>query len=139
MSLIYETLPSISTTLLITSAMTYSVQLSSSKILTTLQGLIGAAYNGLGQGIGTFLGGFIVNWLSSDGLLNNTYGTRASFRVLGVTAAGTAVVYLLFNLLYIRNKKRQKIIHISPVELLDLAVAVENNAAQSDEEDSSGF
>ena len=73
LSLVYEMLPSISTTLMITSAMTYSVHLSSPKTLTTLQGLIGASYYGLGPGLGTFLGDHIVHWLGSYSLLNNSY------------------------------------------------------------------
>ena len=141
LSLVYEMLPSISTTLMITSAMTYSVHLSSPKTLTTLQGLIGASYYGLGPGLGTFLGDHIVHWLGSYSLLNNTYGIRASFRVLGVTAAGTAMVYLIFNLLYIRtvNKRREvKKEENHPVQLLLLRSdnVTAENAQQSDEDSS---
>jgi len=107
LSLIYELMESITNALMLTSIMVYSIQLSTPTTLTTVQGLIGAAYFGMGRGMDTFVGSFIVEWLGAADFEDKTYGVRASFRVLGVTALGMASLYLLFNLFYIRPRNNK--------------------------------
>jgi uncharacterized membrane protein len=54
-----------------------------------------------------FVGSFIVEWLGAADFEDKSYGVRASFRVLGVTALGMASLYLLFNLFYIRPQNNK--------------------------------
>ena len=102
MCLIYEVLESVTSALMLTSMLAYAAQLSTTTTLATVQGLLGAAYWGMGRGAGTFIGGFLMKWLSAGGA-DKTAGMRATFRVLGVASAVTAVVYFLFNIFYIRR------------------------------------
>jgi len=95
---------SVTTALMVTSSMAYAAQLGTTTTVATIQGLLGAAYYGLGRGFGTVIGGFIIKWLGS-GSLDKTYGMRASFRVLGVTAAITGILYFLFNLFFSRHHR----------------------------------
>ena len=90
-----------------TSMMAYSAQLGTTTTLATIQGLIGAAYYGMGRGAGTFIGGFLMKWFTGDSI-DKTVGTRATFRVLGIAAAVTAVFYFLFNIFYIRRRANGK-------------------------------
>ena len=91
---------------MVTSMMAYAAQLGTASTLTTIQGLICAAYYGLGRGSGTFIGGFLIKWFGS-GNPDKTYGARATFRVLGVAAAVTALLYFIFNFFYSRHRNRK--------------------------------
>ena len=125
MSLIYESMESLTTALVVTSMMVYSIQLCTPTTLTTVQGLIGAAYFGMGRRMDTFVGSFLVEWLGT-GSEDKTYGTRASFRVLGVTALGMGSLYLLFYLFYIRPRNRKAIKKHNSVPLLIQNSAIDN-------------
>ena len=103
MCLVYEVMEAITTALMTTSMMAYSAQLGTTQTLATIQGLIGAAYYGLGRGAGTFIGGFLMKWLGG-GSLDKTTGTRATLRVLGVAALITGIVYFIFNIFFIRRR-----------------------------------
>ena len=103
MCLVYEVMESITSALMLTSMLAYAAQLSSTTTLTTVQGVFGAAYFGLGRGFGTFVGGFLMKWLGGDAI-DKTVGTRGTFRVLGVVAAITAIVYFIFNIFYLRQR-----------------------------------
>ena len=103
MCLVYEVMESITSALMLTSMLAYAAQLSSTTTLTTVQGVFGAAYFGLGRGFGTFVGGFLMKWLGGDAI-DKTVGTRGTFRVLGVVAAITAIVYFIFNIFYLRRR-----------------------------------
>ena len=107
MCLVYEVMESITSALMLTSMLAYAAQLSSTTTLTTVQGVFGAAYFGLGRGFGTFVGGFLMKWLGGGGP-DKTVGTRGTFRILGVIAAITAVVYFLFNIFYLRPRYNLK-------------------------------
>lgn len=107
MCLVYEVMESITSTIMLTSMLAYAAQLSSTTTLTTVQGLFGAAYWGLGRGFGTFVGGFLMKWLRGGGP-DKTVGTRGTFRIPGVTAAITAIVYFLFNIFYLRPRYNLK-------------------------------
>lgn len=107
MCLVYEVMESITSTIMLTSMLAYAAQLSSTMTLTTVQGLFGAAYWGLGRGFGTFVGGFLMKWLRGGGP-DKTVGTRGTFRIPGVTAAITAIVYFLFNIFYLRPRYNLK-------------------------------
>ena len=102
MCLIYEVLESITTALMLTSMLAYAAQLSTTTTLATVQGLLGATYWGMGRGAGTFIGGFLMKYLANTE--DKTYGMRATFRVLGVVSAVTAILYFLFNIFYIRRR-----------------------------------
>jgi len=104
MCLVYEVMEAVTTALMTTSMVAYSAELGTTTTLATIQGLIGATYYGLGKGAGSFIGGFLMKWLGGDSI-DKTAGTRATFRVLGVAAAATGVLYFLFNIFYIRRRK----------------------------------
>jgi len=104
--LVYEVMESVTTALMVTSMMAYAAQLGTTTTVATIQGLICAFYYGLGRGSGTLIGGFLIKWFGS-GNPDKTYGARATFRVLGVAAAITAVLYLGFNFFYSRYRIRK--------------------------------
>ena len=56
----------------------------------------------MGRGAGSFVGGFLMKRFGDD--QDKTAGTRATFRVLGIAAAATGLLYLLFNIFYIRRR-----------------------------------
>jgi len=64
------------------------------------------------------------------------YGTRATFRILGVAAFGTATFYFCFNQLYIipmhRRQEREK--KVTPVH----QVAVKENVPDKEEKEDKG-
>ncbi|KAK4026589.1 hypothetical protein OUZ56_015594 [Daphnia magna] len=101
MCLIYEALEAITTSLMMTSAVAYSAELSTTTTLATIQGMVGGTYYGIGRGLGSLVGGFLMKY----------YGTRATFRILGVGALFVGVLYFFFNVFYIRRRhlNREKI------------------------------
>ena len=107
MCLVYEVMESITSALMLTSMFAYAAQLSSTTTLTTVQGVFGAAYFGLGRGFGTFVGGFLMKWLGGDSI-DKTVGTRGTFRVMAVVAAITAIGYFFFNIFYIQRRTKLK-------------------------------
>ena len=74
-----------------TSNVAYSSQLGSTTTIATIQGLIGATYYGMGRGSGSFVGGFLMKRFEVD--QDKTAGTRVTFRVLGIVAAATGLLY----------------------------------------------
>lgn len=106
MCLVYEVMESITSALMMTSMTSYAAQLSSTTTLTTVQGVFGAAYFGIGRGIGTFVGGFLMKWFGGDSL-DKTVGTRATFRLLGAVSSVVALLYFIFNIFYIRRRKKE--------------------------------
>ena len=106
MCLVYEVMEAVTTALMTTSMVAYSAELGTTTTLATIQGLIGATYYGMGQGAGSFIGGFLMKWLGGDSI-DKTTGTRATFRVLGVAAAVTGILYFFFNIFYIRRRNLQ--------------------------------
>ena len=122
MCLIYEVMEAFTTALMTTSNVAYSSQLGSTTTIATIQGLIGATYYGMGRGGGSFVGGFLMKRFEVD--QDKTAGTRVTFRVLGILAAATGILYFLFNIFYIRRRnvlkaKKQQIID-SPVTNIGL-------------------
>ena len=107
MSLLYEVLESITTALMFTSMMSYAAELSPiHSTVTTVQGLIGAIYWGMGRGAGTFIGGFVISWFDEQSA-DDTYGTRETFKIFAIAAAVTGIVYFLFNILYIKRRQQR--------------------------------
>ena len=106
MCLVYEVMESITSALMMTSMTAYAAQLSSTTTLTTVQGVFGAAYFGIGRGIGTFVGGFLMKWFGG-GSMDKTVGTRATFRLLGAVSAIVALLYFCFNIFYIRRRNNE--------------------------------
>jgi len=110
MCLLFEVMEAITTALMTTSAVAYAAELGTTKTLATIQGVVAGTYYGMGRGAGSFVGGFLMKG----------YGTRATFRILGVAAFATAIFYFLFNRLYIipkhrRQEKQKKAIPVQQV------------------------
>jgi len=104
--LVYEVMESTTYALMMTSMLSYAAQLSSTTTLATVQGVFAASYFGIGRGIGTFMGGFLIKWFG-EGNLDKTVGARSTFRLLGVVSAIVALLYFLFNIFYIRRRNNK--------------------------------
>lgn len=127
MSLIFEALEGITTPLTFTAAVTYAARLSGATTDTTIQGLLGGLYHGvgndcfsfcfavefvyvksfvtyniyfliLGKGAGSLVGGYMMNAI----------GTRPTYQIFAGVSLITGCIYFLFNKFYIaRNTKHQ--------------------------------
>jgi hypothetical protein len=73
-----------------------------------------------GRGLGSFVGGFLMKF----------YGTRSTFRILGVAAFFVGLNYFLFNIFYIRRKRlaKEKIDKKTPDEQPDIVGKSGNDA-----------
>ncbi|XP_057367699.1 uncharacterized protein LOC130688706 [Daphnia carinata] len=92
--LVYESIEAVTGTLAMTTLMIYGSRLGTTSTVASIQGLISAAYFGLGAGIGSTVGGFLIG----------AYGQRTTFRILGVIAFITGFFYFLFNVFYLRRR-----------------------------------
>ncbi|XP_077298637.1 uncharacterized protein LOC143919921 [Arctopsyche grandis] len=98
MSLIFEALEGITTPLTFTAAVTYAARLSGATTDTTIQGLLGGLYHGVGKGAGSLVGGYMMNAI----------GTRLTYQIFAGVSMITGCIYFLFNKFYIaRNTKHQ--------------------------------
>ncbi|XP_057367450.1 uncharacterized protein LOC130688483 [Daphnia carinata] len=92
--LLYQSLEAITGTLAMTTVIIYGSQLGTTSTVASIQGLISATYFGLGAGIGSSVGGFLIG----------AYGQRTTFRILGVMSFITGFSYFLFNVFYVRRR-----------------------------------
>ncbi|KAK4317996.1 hypothetical protein Pmani_010950 [Petrolisthes manimaculis] len=80
-----ETLECMTVALLMTTAVSYAAELATPATLATLQGVNGGVHYGVGRGLGSLLGGFLVEPL----------GVRNTFRLMAGVCAITCVLYFL--------------------------------------------
>ncbi|XP_012265072.2 uncharacterized protein LOC105691281 [Athalia rosae] len=94
MCLYFEALESVTSSLSFTAAVTYAAKLSTTTTDSSIQGLLGGLYYGVGKGSGSLIGGYLMK----------SVGTRPTYQILGGMSCITGIVYFLFNRLYLRKR-----------------------------------
>ncbi|XP_075974013.1 uncharacterized protein LOC142975165 [Anticarsia gemmatalis] len=92
--LIFEALESVTSSLSFTAAVTYAARLSSTTTDTSVQGLLGGLYYGVGKGAGSLIGGYLMKFV----------GTRPTYQIFSGAAFITGCIYYLFNKFYLRKR-----------------------------------
>ncbi|CAB3240850.1 unnamed protein product [Arctia plantaginis] len=91
--LVFEALESVTSSLSFTAAVTYAAKLSSTTTDTSVQGLLGGLYYGVGKGSGSLIGGYLMKF----------FGTRPTYQIFAGATFITGCIYYLFNVLCIRK------------------------------------
>ena len=94
----YEALEGFTMALMMTSAVTYVAKISSPSTIASVMGIMGALFFGVGKGAGSLFGGTLMSYI----------GARNTFRYFAGNALLCAIVYIIFQCLYVmpRNKTR---------------------------------
>ncbi|CAH0405302.1 unnamed protein product [Chilo suppressalis] len=92
--LIFEALESVTSSLSFTAAVTYAARLSSTTTDTSVQGLLGGLYYGVGRGAGSLIGGYLMKY----------FGTRPTYQIFAAATLLTGFIYFLFNKFYIGKR-----------------------------------
>ncbi|XP_059482974.1 major facilitator superfamily domain-containing protein 6-like [Neocloeon triangulifer] len=96
--LLFEAMEGVTSSLTFTAVVTYTARLSNSSTDSSIQGLIGGIYYGVGKGAGSLIGGFMIK----------AVGTRPTYQIFAAACAGFAGVYYLFhNYFTLRRPKRR--------------------------------
>ena len=90
----FEALEGLTMALMMTSAVTYVAKISSSSTISSVMGLMGALFFGVGKGSGSLFGGLMMSYISAE----NT------FRTFAVTSLICSVAYGFFQCLYVKPK-----------------------------------
>ncbi|XP_026274239.1 uncharacterized protein LOC113203664 [Frankliniella occidentalis] len=96
--LVFEAMESFTSSLATTAAVTYGAALSTSSTDTSVQGLIGGLYYGVGKGAGSLIGGFLMK----------AVGTRNTYRLFAAGSLGAGLLYALFNRFYLRHRGKDR-------------------------------
>ncbi|KAK4871463.1 hypothetical protein RN001_015587 [Aquatica leii] len=91
--LIFEAMESITSSLTVTAVVTYAAKLSTVTTDTSIQGLLGGLYFGVGKGSGSLIGGYLMKYI----------GTRATFQIFAAISAITGLLYFCINYFYMRK------------------------------------
>lgn len=92
--LVFEALESVTSSLSFTAAVTYAARLSSTTTDTSVQGLLGGIYYGVGKGAGSLIGGYLMKF----------FGTRPTYQIFACATFVTGCMYFLFNKFYIGKR-----------------------------------
>lgn len=93
-SLIFEAMECLTHSLCFTALITYAAKLSSVTTDTTIQGIIGGLFYGVGKSGGSLVGGYLIKF----------YGMRATFQMFAATTFLTAFLYFAFFHLYMKSR-----------------------------------
>ena len=96
--ILFESMKPVCTTLLLIAAMTFVKDVSPLTTAATLEGIFGAAYFGIGRGLGGFLGGISVEYV----------GFILTFQLFGLISLGTGLLYGLVIIVNNKMKSRNK-------------------------------
>ncbi|XP_014276523.1 uncharacterized protein [Halyomorpha halys] len=91
MCLIFEAMESVTSSLSFTAAVTYAAKLSTMTTDSSVQGLLGGIYFGVGKGAGSLIGGYLME----------AVGTRPTYQIFSAVTLLTGCLYFLFNRFYI--------------------------------------
>ncbi|XP_045110373.1 major facilitator superfamily domain-containing protein 6-like [Portunus trituberculatus] len=94
----FEALECFTVSLMSAAAVSYAADLATPATLTTLQGLYGGIYHGVGRGLGSLVSGFLMAPL----------GLRNVFRVLALLCGVTGVLYFTTNCLFFRKLQKKR-------------------------------
>ncbi|XP_076033193.1 uncharacterized protein LOC143020620 isoform X2 [Oratosquilla oratoria] len=89
-----ELLQSITVSLSGAAAVTYAVHLASPSTLATLQGIYGGLHHGVGNSLGSLVGGFLLKPL----------GARSTFRLTAVVSGTVGILYFLLHIIYFKKR-----------------------------------
>lgn len=92
--LIFEAMESITFSLSFTAAVTYAAKLSTVTTDTSIQGMLGGLYYGVGKGAGSLIGGYLINAIS----------IRATFQVFAISTTITGLIYVGFYHFYMKHR-----------------------------------
>lgn len=92
--LIFEAMESITFSLSFTAAVTYAAKLSTVTTDTSIQGMLGGLYYGVGKGAGSLVGGYLINAIS----------IRSTLQVFAVFTTITGFIYLAFYHFYMKHR-----------------------------------
>ncbi|XP_039285429.1 uncharacterized protein LOC111051467 [Nilaparvata lugens] len=109
MCLIFEAMESVTSSLAFTAAVTYAAKLSTTTTDSSIQGLLGGLYFGVGKGAGSLIGGYLMQ----------AVGTRPTYQIFSATTLITGCIYYLFNHFYIKQRAVQKENFNAPITNLD--------------------
>ncbi|KAF3420336.1 hypothetical protein E2986_00920 [Frieseomelitta varia] len=93
-TLIFEALESVTLSLSFTAAVTYAAKLSTTTTDSSIQGLLGGVYYGVGKGSGSLIGGYLMK----------AFGTRPTYRIFSVITLITGIMYYIFNVAYLKKR-----------------------------------
>ncbi|XP_076752374.1 uncharacterized protein LOC143424287 [Xylocopa sonorina] len=93
-TLIFEALESVTLSLSFTAAVTYAAKLSTTTTDSSIQGLLGGVYYGVGKGSGSLIGGYLMK----------AFGTRPTYRIFAVMTLITGIMYYVFNVAYLKKR-----------------------------------
>ncbi|XP_057662525.1 uncharacterized protein LOC130897599 isoform X2 [Diorhabda carinulata] len=84
--LIFEAMESVTFGLSFTAAVTYAAKLSTVTTDTSIQGMLGGLYYGVGKGIGSLIGGYLIKMI----------GIRYTFQMFAISTGFIGLIYLSF-------------------------------------------
>ncbi|KAL0119338.1 hypothetical protein PUN28_009720 [Cardiocondyla obscurior] len=96
LTLIFEALESVTTSLSFTAAVTYAAKLSTTTTDSSIQGLLGGVYYGVGKGSGSLIGGYLMK----------AFGTRPTYQIFAVMTLVTGIIYFIFNATYLKKRSQ---------------------------------
>nr|XP_023014442.1 major facilitator superfamily domain-containing protein 6-like [Leptinotarsa decemlineata] len=91
--LVFEAMESITFGLSFTAAVTYAAKLSTVTTDTSIQGMLGGLYYGVGKGVGSLVGGYLIEPI----------GIRSTFQLFSVTTALIGMIYFSFYHIYMKK------------------------------------
>ncbi|XP_042865012.1 major facilitator superfamily domain-containing protein 6-like [Penaeus japonicus] len=94
----FEVLECFTVSLMGAAAVSYASELATPSTLATLQGLYGGIHYGVGRGLGSLLGGFLIG----------PFGIRNTFRLMGIVCGVTCLSYFIVNRLFFRKLQNQR-------------------------------
>lgn len=92
--LIFEAMESITFSLSFTAAVTYAAKLSTVTTDTSIQGMLGGLYYGVGKGAGSLVGGYLINAIS----------IRTTFQVFAIFTTVAGLIYVGFYHFYMKHR-----------------------------------
>uniref|UniRef100_A0A0K2UEI0 Putative LOC101737216 [Bombyx mori] n=1 Tax=Lepeophtheirus salmonis TaxID=72036 RepID=A0A0K2UEI0_LEPSM len=92
----YEALEGFTMALMMTSSVTYVAKIGTAETIPSIMGIMGALFFGIGKGSGALVGGILMNYL----------GTRTTFRCFAGNALICSMIYIIFQIAYVRPKKK---------------------------------
>ncbi|XP_045105276.1 major facilitator superfamily domain-containing protein 6-A-like isoform X2 [Portunus trituberculatus] len=97
-SIPFEALECFTVSLKTAAAVSYATELATSSTLATLQGLHGGLYHGVGRGLGSLVGGYMIGPL---GIVN-------TFRIMGAVSGVVGVAYFTLNKVFFKKLQQER-------------------------------
>lgn len=97
-SMPFEALECFTVSLMSAAAVSYAADLATPSTLATLQGMYGGIYYGVGRGLGSLVGGFLIGPL----------GVRNTYRIMAIVCAVTCIVYFILNRMFFVKAQEER-------------------------------